>query len=445
MLSDLCAVLAAAALIALAGASLVGPALGALRPLFGRLGAAALAWFLGGALLASSMLALGLAGLPIRPWSLALLLLGAFAAGRLVHRLAGLQRLPAPLVPARSRAHLFARLVLVASAALFLARVEVMPLWSWDHHAIWGIKARRMAAEGRLDLAFLATPELKDSRPDYPLGYPAACLLHSWGRPPSPLAFKAVHALFGLALLALLAAALRAAGCPATLALALTAWAGAMPLFWDTEAVGQAEMPLALASVGAAALILLARHHGALWPWAGVALGFLPWVKQEGWPLAVALALAALWLTPAGKHWRLKALALGAFPLLLGERLVAWFLLPPGVSFFSGDPFARLGERLPEAGTLLLAMARHLAARETLGLWFGFALAATVLLRRRDRLGIALVAVVAVQLGLYLAITFGVYLPPLDHIRASFPRITAALAPLAILALGRAFAARMEA
>ena len=446
MVAELAAVFAAAALVALIGARLLSRHYGALTSSLGRPATLALAWLLGLALLAPLALALGLLGIPLRPWSLVPLALGAAGVAWLIaRRSSGEAAVPQFTAPEQPALLWAARAVLAAAILLALLRVAVMPLWSWDHHAIWGVKARRLAAEGGVSLTFLNTPEFKDARPDYPLGFPTAALVHAWGRPPSPLAFKAFHLLASLALLALLAAALRVSGAGRAAALVLTAWVAAMPLFWDTEAVGQAEMPLALVSVAALTLLLLTRTQPALAPLAGLALGFLPWIKHEGWPLAVALGAWGLWSAAGGaRRTLLQHLAAGALPLVALERLVAFLFLPPGVGFFSGDPLARLGERLPQAGSILAAMLRHLAAPEALGLWLLLPFVLVALALRRDHLALGLALVVGFQLALYMVISFGVYLPPLDHIRASFPRITAALAPLAVVLVGRASPGRME-
>jgi hypothetical protein len=108
------------------------------------------------------------------------------------------------------------------------------------------------------------------------------------------------------------------------------------------------------------------------------------------------------------------------------------------VPFLSGDPLARLSERLPRAGELLARMGSMLLARESLGFWLAFGGAtAWALLRRRVEVA-ALAGAVLGQLALYTALPFLVYLPPEQHLDASFARVSAALMPLGMLAIGAA-------
>jgi molybdopterin synthase catalytic subunit len=464
-------------------------------------GRLALAWALGLSLLVPLALTAGLAGLPVGGLSLAGLALAAAGSVHLLRR--WLRRAtvrPAapggaggrdPLLEAepqpqdlpgeggaspdsgqQARAETsgttlvwLSRLVVAAAAALFCWKVVAMPLWSWDHYAIWGVKARRMVAEDRLDLAFLRTQELTDSRPDYPLGLPMAWRVLELGASPSAGGYKLAHVLFGLALLALVSRGLAIVGSAPALANLLTAWAACLPLFWDTETVGLAEMPLVLWAVAAAVLLVEAGAPGRL-PGAeaagrldglpglapGLVLGFLAWIKPEGRTLALCLLAVSLLVGRAPGRTRGVASRGAVRPLLAGagaflalvalERWVAATYLARGVPYLSGDPIARLFERLPQAPELLAKMGSYLAAPEALGLWLAWAGALVLAALSRNRLALALSAVVLAQLGLYVLATFLVYLPPKAHIEASFARITAALTPLAVLAIGAALAGR---
>ncbi len=460
--------LAGTALVFAAGASVAG-ALGLGR----RLGFmpwgpafAALAWVLGFSLAVPLLLLSGLAGLPIRPWSVAglllVLVLGSWLLVRWLARAAPAEPEPTAAEPRAAAAAeprwlaIAARAVLLAALALFVWKMAVWPVWGWDHHAMWGVKARRMVVEGRLDLAFLATEEMRDARPDRPLGYSAAPLLLTLGGLPGERAFKLLHLGCGLALLALLREGLLRLRLGTSAAEALTAWAAALPLFWDTEAVGQAEMPLALWAVATTVLLLPAHAYPgarrAAWTAGGVALGFLPWIKQEGLTLAALLALALVVASPRegrSTWWRLRLRELHwllppAFALTGASLWVYFTQLPPGVGFTAGDPLARLSERLPEAASLLAYMGRSFLLPDALGFWFAFAAAVAAALWRRSRLALALAAVVAAQVLIYTASTFIVYLPPRAHVDAAFSRILAALMPLGMLVIGATLAPAQE-
>ena len=103
------------------------------------------------ALLVALGLPLALLGMPVAPFPVIVSIVVLFPLARRV-RLPSLsveERWPRPVV-------LQARIALISAVALFLVKVVLAPLWSWDHFAIWGLKSRRMVVQGRLDLGFLA-------------------------------------------------------------------------------------------------------------------------------------------------------------------------------------------------------------------------------------------------------------------------------------------------
>lgn len=442
-------VAAASALTVAAGAAALGLGWRRLRSATwaDRLFHLAVAWTTGLALLVPLLLLAGLWGLPFNPWTLtgtALLVAGALAGARrrgprpetgLLH-----PSLPQPAGDRWRRAlDLASRLVLAGAVALLLAKLAAMPLWSWDHYAIWGVKAERMLPGGHLDLSFLHTREMVDSRPDYPLGLPVAWRLLALGASPGATGYRLLHGLFALALLVVLRQGLRRLSGRAALANVLAAWGAALPLFWDTAFVGIAELPLALVATVAAVLLVAGRGRAAGWG-AGAALGFLPWIKQEGLPLALLLLAFGLLARPEGEDEpaRGRWLRLAA-PAGVGIALAQWIAagqLAAGVSFFSGDPLARLAERLPRAWEIAGGMGDVFIAGESLGFWPVFLAAALLAAAQRRRRPLLLAGVVVFQLLLYGAITFVVYLPPEMHVAAAFPRITAALAPLGLLVVG---------
>jgi hypothetical protein len=389
-----------------------------------------------------------------------------------------------------------ARLALGAAAGLFLWKLALAPVWSWDHFVMWGLKARRLAAAGEMDFSFLAEPQLQRSKADTPVGLPVAWLLFSLGAVPGAVTFKLAHAAFALGTLAAVrAAAARLAASSAAGDLA-AAFVAVSPLLWDTTTLGLADLPLAFFAAAAVAALLASlpdAPRGASGPHlrglaiASLLAGFLPWVKDEGLPLAVLLLLvAAVWLRPrrrtaepeaappsptspepvegrgplptqrlstgepaaprrAERRPPTVALAAFAVPLLLGVAtmgLVDLVALPEGEKFLTGDWMGRAADRLVGEGrAILAAVGGELAAAEWLGLWYVFA-AATVLAllpRRRAARSAApppvwpLAAAVAVQLALYVAVILAGYLPPLDQVRSGLFRIASALVPLAVL------------
>jgi hypothetical protein len=377
-----------------------------------------------------------LAGLP---WALALVL-GAVCAGvlpRLLPEPEGDSEPPAAAAESivLRRASLA---LLLACAALFVVKVARAPLWSWDHFAIWGVKARRLVGEGGLELAFLAWPELTPARVDHPLGLPLSWLVLTLGRPPEMADFAALHLLLGIALLLVVRGAVRRATRSWTWGNLTAALLALSPLLWDTEAVGLAELPLALWAACGAAILGGARGSPRTAAAGGLALGFLPWIKSEGLPLALLLFAALAWVAgrsaPALGRSRAVAATALAVPAL-GAWCVGRFLLPPGVSFFLGDWPARGAERLPRLPEIAAFCLRELLAWDWLLFWPVLALgtlAAVFLARRRAA---ALAAAVWLQVAIYAGTALVTYLDPILHLQAAFFRISAALVPLGLIAL----------
>ena len=405
-----------------------------------------------------------------------------------------------------------------AALAAFIWKLTRVPLWSWDHYAIWGLKARRLFPGGALDVGWLVPGE--HARPDYPLGLPLAWRALALGAEPGPAAFETAHALMAIALVVLVAQAARrlaggGLGGGRLAGGAAAALAAASPLLWDTESLGLADLPLALFAVAAVAAVAprlaapaaagTLRGGGArgaavdpatagsgaaarsatadgraagarggcagppLWI-AGACLGFLPWLKSEGSPLALLLlATLAVSLSAAaaeaigapgaratatarGSVRRLRRrralLALAAPAVVLGAAGLAATpaLGAREVGFFRGDWAGRGLARLGDAPRLLEALAADLLEAGWLGIWplwavSAVALAVLLVRRRAGRsggaaaaAGLALSAAVALQLGLYAATYLVSYLPPDQHAKTSFFRVAAALAPLALLA-----------
>jgi hypothetical protein len=464
MTASLARIALASALAVLAGLPLVAPGR---RP---RAGDLAAAWTVALGNAAVLALAAGLAGLRLTPAVLALILVapGAAAAAlgrwrrRRVRRAGRSAPAPAPSavsvpVPAGASGGaagggalvLLSRLALAAALAVLAIKMVEIPLWSWDHFAIWGVKARRLLEDGHLRLDFLRT--LYQTRTDHPLGLPMAWLLLTLGEPPDPAVFKALHGLFGLALVAALRGAVRRATASAALANAAAAFLAVSPLLWDSEAVGLAEVPLALWATTSLLLALQARAAppggeappgGQAWQTAlapGLALGFLPWIKQEGLVLGLLLLAAIPFLVRRGGRagaaaWHV-ALGAPALALMAAALAVQKRVLPPGVSFFVGDWWQRGLARLPAAIDIQRRCLAFLLQPDWLGFWIALAALSCVAAVRKRAVPLALFATVWIQLLVYELTALFSYLPPADHLNAAFYRISGALLPIGCLGL----------
>lgn len=345
-----------------------------------------------------------------------------------------------------SRAALVTRVLLAASAALFLAKVARVPVWSWDYYAVHGTKTRTMFEDQVLDLGRLRLPGLAISHPDYPVGGPIAWRLLALGAVPGERSVKIAHALFALALLALVRGGILAAGRSEAAANTGAAFAAISPLFWDTESLGLMDLPFALFLAGSLVLLLEARRgdsSGGGWIWGSIA-GFLPWIKfREGLSLVLLLAFAELLSRKRRTEPLSRRLAPVGFALVwtAAAGFVSIFLLPPGERFLVGDWLSRGLERAAHPGAILSLLANELLAPEWFGFWIVFAAGWVYSIVRRRRTAAILTSVIAAQLAVYASVYFFTYLDPADHIRSSFFRISAALLPAALIALAPAEAA----
>lgn len=327
-------------------------------------------------------------------------------------------------------------------AGVFTVRILIAPLWSWDHLAIWGAKARRIAAAG-LSSDVLA-PGSGDAfvytTPHYPFGLPLFETAVASGLVPGGWLFRVLHLAWGLGLLILVRRAARSLGASRLAAAGAAAFAASSPLWMDTESLGLAEMPVAFWGLAAVTLAFDPRERarGRAWP-AALALGFLIWIKQEAWILVALLGGLLWWLAPGKRRRTLPAVVAA---LASGAALVQLWIGQEGLSFFAGDPLDRVWNRLPRAPEILAAAGAKLLEPEWIGFWFllagGLGIAA-VSGWRRHRVALALGAVVLVQLAVYAGVYFASYVPPERHIDSSFFRIVAALVPLGAVALAAAW------
>lgn len=434
---------------------------GGWRALAGLIEDMALAAAVGPALALPPLAAAALAGLPLRglPTALLLSLLAAALAAAAAAVFVGARRrgrpaaaAPLPAAAPAPRGLLWAgRLTLAAALGLALVKVFSVRLWSWDHFAIWGYKARLFAAEGVLDAGLLAGLDPTRTMTDYPLGVPLAWVAATLGALPGPTVVAAVHAAWLISLVALVHAAARRLAGSAPVALAAAAFVAVSPLAWDSTHLGLADLPLALFAVAAVAAVAgspeaasavpatsePATSAPGAWALAGLCVGFLPWTKTEGAPLAVLLVAAlAAWRWRAGGPGRRRDLAALALPaaVVAGAALaIQRLLLPPAKSFFDGALLSRLAARLGEPGPVLAAIGADLAAAEWLGAWLAL-LVVLFAAARRSTPALLLGLVVALQLAFYVAVFFATFIDVADHVETALHRIAAALLPLVALA-----------
>ncbi|MCD4749115.1 MAG: hypothetical protein K8R59_07060 [Thermoanaerobaculales bacterium] len=250
-------------------------------------------------------------------------------------------------------------LVLVFSCVLGLALTTISP--GWDGLAIWGDKARRIAAEGTLPFDALQHPLGGPSHPEYPLHVPLrAAVLASvsggWTETIMPLASTMDLMACFLLLLGVLEG-LRADPTGRTLFFIAVL---VVPMPFDEVCLGYADLTLAAAILG----LLVAtegwfdrnRDRGML-AFAVICACTALWTKQEGLLLVVLAGAGALVMAPiVGRRrvhlfWAAGIVLLSALPWHI-LRLFAGFRLEN----FAFHEWGQL-RRLP---TILSVMATNL-------------------------------------------------------------------------------------
>ena len=321
----------------------------------------------------------------------------------------------------------------LAVFALICWKVSQTEIWSWDHYAIWGVKSRRLFTLGWLDTSFLHSLSFTPAAAHYPLGQPMLTRFATFGAMPEPTFFK----LFHLLQLGLIAAFFRKAvvfSASCVTADVATATLMLSPLFWDTESMGLADVTLALFAMGAIAL-LSAPLTNRTAVQAGAMAAALPWIKEEGIPLAVLLTLAWWAAAPTSRRKSLTTALPAAISAgsILAQRIAAT-ALPAGQSFLAGEWQERAVERLLHPGAIVGRSLSELTAADFLGLWVVAAIALPIAIARKRRRAGALLLAGGAQLTLYLSVYLVSYIEPELHIDSSLHRIAAAILP--IVALG---------
>jgi len=266
------------------------------------------------------------------------------------------------------------------------------------------------------------------------------------GSLPGPFLVKATHLCLGFGLAAVVRQAAAEETASTLTGNVASGFLALSPLYWDTEAVGHMDLPLAFFATCAVWLLMRASRAEAparTLALAGLLIGFLPWVKgREGLSLVILLPAAALLILPRSKgtglparRFRSWAGILPGLALLAFGALLVHGILPSGEHFAGGPWWERAHSRLPVAGRILALLARCLASPEWLGFWILFAALGVVAVWRRNWTSATLSAVVVVQLAIYASVYFVTPLDWYEHLRGSFCRIAAALVPVAILAV----------
>jgi hypothetical protein len=316
--------------------------------------------------------------------------------------------------------------------AAFVWKIAIVELWSWDYFTIWGMKARWFAASGSFTPAFLSDPQFLRANPSYPIGYPALLTALSFGGEISAFGTKLLHVAVAISLVLFVREVVRLlTGSPVAAAIT-AAFVALSPLFWDTESLGLAELPLVAAALGAIVIFLAPGARMTHFVAAGALLGWMSWLKVEAGPLS-ALVLVTL-LVGRRFRWTHRAQLVGAWGVIAIAASIFGRFLPDGMSFFTGDHMGRALSRLKDYHVILAPVVAELTRPAWLGCWIFAAIVIARYASWRRRMATCLGAAVVLQMAFYISVYFFTYLDPLEHIDSSFYRISAAILPLALVA-----------
>jgi len=302
----------------------------------------------------------------------------------------------------------------LVSLAGFTFFATAAPLWEWDFWAIWGMKARVFLERGGIDWRFLESHWNAYVHPDYPLLVPlnfdfVALLNGAWSD--RWLGLLSVAWAAALILIVRDLAARESTVVPSALiALAITGLAA-------SRYPGLAEGPVI--AYGAAAILFLRRallfDESAAWRHGALLLGLAANVKNEGLALLVAAGAAVLIVRRQSILRLWPALALAA----PWQIMRAMHVLPTDIA--GGSAMTRVLGRLPNAGYILLYIARHLYEP-----WFWIAVLAGVMIlplpmRKRE---VFVLLVTGIQLVFYLGSYFATPHELRWHVATSWSRLT---------------------
>jgi hypothetical protein len=402
------------------------------RPARGRALRAALAVALGlgtwSAAYAAQWLATGARGTAVKDLVLSAAGAGLFFAGR---RWQSAGRSSDCQPPGRSSdcqpAPLWLTVLFCAACALtavsFVEHTLRFPDGGWDAWMTWNLRARFLVRAAEARDAF-SPRMLFWAHQEYPWLVPGVvaqtCLLlgESYAAP------AAVAFAFGALTISLLTLFLGRLYGPRAGLLGGLALCG-MPCFATFAANQQADVPLALYFLAAAALLQLSREPRTV-ALAGFAAGLCVWTKSEGAVYAGCLA-AGLLLRRRGSFWPFLLGTLPGFALLAAFKLR---VAPP--SAFIAEGMLRRAFDPHRFGELLLLSLRRIFYFQNFALWVVAWLAAIAVYRRkliREPLGVALLFAFAACAAIYLVQPY-----PLGWIfRTSADRLFIELWPAAIL------------
>jgi hypothetical protein len=364
------------------------------------------------------MLALSAAGLPWSFFVILVLLAVIAVGGSVVRRRGGAVSRNTARPGAAAVALDLCTAISVAGYALF---ATIARPWEWDFWAIWGLRARAEFVARGIDVAFLTSPDVEYSHPDYPpllsLVYSFTALVRGeW----DDRWLGALFVALSVALLLVVRDELRrATGSDTFSAFATLALSGAACSPWVGLADG------AIVAFGTAGLLVLARgvreDDVRAFLLAGILFGLGAMTKNEGLALAVAAAVALALFRVRRLVWLVLPAALLAAPWLVWRAA-----LHLATDVVSGGVATRVMERITDPGAFVATLASGRPDRA--GFW---ALLAVLLLAGGREIvrrhGVMFVAV-CLQLLCYVVIYAGTMHDLASHVQTSMGRISGHLA-----------------
>jgi len=331
--------------------------------------------------------------------------------------------------------------LLLVFQAVVLTHALGFPLYEWDAYAIWGLKAKVIAAKGIVPRpTYFTDVSLSYSHLDYPLMVPflMAGVHGLLGRVDDQLAKLALPLLyFGLGCLVFAFSKRRL---PNPLAFAVTALVMGAPVTLRWAGSGNADLPLA-AFYTASVILLLEWTEKPDWRTCaacGMMSGFAAFTKNEGLALGAANCVIVL-LVPIWSADRKRALAgagacIGVFLILILPWTV-WSSDIPRTheNYLAHLTFGNIAGNASRIPIILTEFVRQTVSVWRYGLLWLILVASAIAGWRsfRDRPTVAAWSLLLLHLGLYALIFLITPWDVQEQFKASLDRLTLHVVPLA--------------
>jgi 4-amino-4-deoxy-L-arabinose transferase-like glycosyltransferase len=305
-------------------------------------------------------------------------------------------------------------ILLVVFHSIVLVHALAFPLYEWDAFAIWGLKAKVIAAEGIVPQpTYFTDVSLSYSHLDYPLMVPflIAGVYGVLGRVDDQIAKLALPLLyFGLACLVFTFSKRRL---PTSMALAVAVVVMGSPVMLRWAGSGNADVPMT-AFYTTSVVCLSEWGEDSKWcscVLCGVMSAFAAFTKNEGLVLGVFNCAIMFLLPIRSVHWKRRLAGAGLCTAVFLLLVFPWFVWSNGIphtheNYLAHLRFSEIAKNASRIPIILAEFARQIVSLSRYGLlWLILIVSAMVGWRAfRSRTTVVVWSLLLLQLGVYALI-----------------------------------------